>query len=172
MDVLVRKATLRDAAALARVHVAAWKAAYAEFMGNEFLNSLSVKQKKEMWENTLNRPGRGQYLVAEVLSHIQGFAAFGPARDSDLDQSASELVALNVHPEFWRQKLGASLLKKVVECVSQECYESLHLWVIKGNSPAIELYEKFGFEYSGNSKTESNHSGHPLHELRYSKSLV
>ncbi|WP_164513249.1 GNAT family N-acetyltransferase [Thiosocius teredinicola] len=172
MEVIVRKASLGDEASIARVHVAAWQAAYTEFMGSEFLNSLSIDQRKEMWENALKQPGGGKYLVAEVQNHIQGFAVFGPARDSDLDKSSSELVALNVHPEFWRQNLGTSLLKRVLESVSKESYKSLHLWVIKGNTPAIKLYERFGFEYSGRSKTDSNHSGNPLHELRYSKSLV
>ncbi|MEJ2622929.1 MAG: GNAT family N-acetyltransferase, partial [Candidatus Thiodiazotropha sp.] len=92
-------------------------------------------------------------------------------RDSDLDESASELVALNVHPEFWRQNLGTSLLNATLENVSQKKYKTLHLWVIKGNSPAIKLYEKFGFKYFGKSKTDSNHSGYPLHELRYSRPL-
>ncbi len=172
MEVFVRKAELGDAASIAKVHVAAWQAAYVEFMGNDFLNSLSVEQKKEQWVNALRQSGPGKYLVAEVENEVQGFAVFGPARDSDLDKSASELVALNVHPKFWRQKLGASLLKRVIENVSQECYESVHLWVIKGNSPAIELYERSGFEYSGASKSDSHHSGKALHELRYSKSLV
>lgn len=172
MEVFVRKANLGDEESIARVHVAAWQAAYIEFMSIDFLNSLSVERKKEMWANALKQPGRGQYIVAEVQNHIQGFAVFGPARDSDLEESASELVALNVHPELWRQNLGASLLKRVLESVSQECYESLHLWVIKGNLPAIRLYERFGFEYSGTSKTDSRHSGSPLQELRYSKLLV
>jgi ribosomal protein S18 acetylase RimI-like enzyme len=171
MEVFVRKAKLGDEASIARVHVAAWKAAYTEFMDSEFLNSLSIMRRKEIWENALRQPGRGKYLVAEVQKNIQGFAVFGPARDSDLDESAIELVALNVHPAFWRQNLGTSLLKVAVESVSQEKYKTLHLWVIKGNAPAIKLYEKFGFKYLGKSKTDSNHSGNPLHELRYSRSL-
>jgi RimJ/RimL family protein N-acetyltransferase len=171
MEVFIRKAKLGDEASIARVHVAAWQAAYRGFMGSEFLNSLSIERKKEMWKNTLKQPGRGKYLVAEVKNNIQGFAVFGPARDSDLDESASELVALNVHPVFWRQNLGASLLKVVLDNVSLEKYKTLHLWVIKGNAPAIKLYEKFGFKYLGKSKTDSNHSGNPLHEMRYSRLL-
>jgi RimJ/RimL family protein N-acetyltransferase len=140
-------------------------------MDVEFLNSLSIEQRKEIWKNALQQPGRGKYLVAEVHNDIQGFAVFGPARDSDLGESASELVALNVDPAFWHNNLGTSLLKVVLDSISQEKYTTLHLWVIKGNAPAIKLYEKFGFEYSGISKKDSNHSGKPLHELRYSKSL-
>jgi hypothetical protein len=66
MEVFVRKAKLGDEASIARVHVAAWKAAYTEFMDSEFLNSLSIVRRKEIWENALRQPGRGKYLVAEV----------------------------------------------------------------------------------------------------------
>ncbi len=171
MEALIRKARLGDETSIARVHVAAWQAAYTGFMGSEFLNSLSIERRTEMWKDVLRQPGRGEYLVAEVQNRIQGFAVFGPARDSDLDELASELVALNVHPDFWRRKLGANLLKTVIGSVSKESYKSLHLWVIEGNLPAQKLYEGFGFEYSGRSKKDSEHSGKPLCELRYSRSL-
>lgn len=171
MEIILREARLGDEASIAKVHVAAWQAAYRAFMDSEFLDSLSIEQRKEMWKSALKSPGRGKCLVANVQKTIQGFAVFGPARDGDLDESASELIALNVHPEFWRQNLGTSLLETVLESVSQEKYETLHLWVIKGNAPAIKLYEKFGFRYAGKSKTESAHSVNPLHELRYSRSL-
>jgi len=35
-------------------------------MGSEFLSSLSIERRKEMWESALKQPGRGKYLVAEV----------------------------------------------------------------------------------------------------------
>jgi RimJ/RimL family protein N-acetyltransferase len=171
MEIIVRKAILGDENSIAEVHVAAWQGAYREFMSAEFLNSLSVEKRREIWESALTKQGKGNYIVAEIQTGIQGFAVFGPARDDDLDESSCELVALNVHPNYWRQKLGASLLKSVLDSVSKGNYKSVHLWVIEGNLPAIRLYEKFGFKYSGISKTDSSHSGNQIHEIRYSKSL-
>jgi RimJ/RimL family protein N-acetyltransferase len=171
MEIVVRNATLGDEIPIAEVHVAAWQAAYREFMSAEFLSSLSVEKRREMWESALKHPGKGRYIVAEIQTSIQGFAVFGPARDDDLDETACELVAINVHPNYWRRKLGAGLLKSVLDIASQENYKSVNLWVIDGNIPAIRLYERFGFEYTGISKTDSSHSGNPIHELRYSTSL-
>ena len=171
MRIVVRKAIPGDESSIAKVHVAAWQAAYRAFMNDEFLNSLSIENRTEMWKNALKQPGKGQYIVAEINHHIQGFAVFGPARDSDLDESACELVALNVHPNRWRQKMGTRLLKAVFDSVSQENYKTIHLWVIEGNLPAIRLYERFGFRDSGIRKTDSGHSGNPIHEIRYSTSL-
>ncbi len=140
-------------------------------MSAEFLNALSIDKRREMWKSALKQPGKGRYIVAEMQNCIQGFAVFGPARDNDLDESACELVAVNVHPNYWRQKLGSSLLKSVLDSALHENYKSVHLWVIRGNSSAISLYERFGFNYSGKSKIDCSHSGSPIHEVRYSMSL-
>jgi len=171
MKLRIKNAILGDEESFAKVQVAAWRAAYTEFMGREFLNSLSLAQRSEMWEDALTHQCLGKYLVAEIQKYIQGFAVSGPARDDDLDQSAAELVALNVHPEFWRRKIGTSLLDAVLESVSNDNFKSILLWVIKGNVPAIKLYKRFGFVSSGRSKIDNSHFGNQLHELRYSRSL-
>jgi RimJ/RimL family protein N-acetyltransferase len=171
MEIVVRNAILGDETSIAEVHVAAWQAAYREFMSTEFLNSLTIEKRRDMWETALKQPGKGKYIVAEIQNRIQGFAVFGPARDDDLDDFACELVALNVHPNHWRQKIGTTLIRSVFDSSSQENYESVHLWVIEGNLPAIRLYERFGFKNTGKSKTDSSHSGNPIHEIRYSTSL-
>jgi hypothetical protein len=53
MKVFVRKANPGDEASIARFHVTVWQAAYSEFMGREFLNSLSTEGRKEMLKNAL-----------------------------------------------------------------------------------------------------------------------
>lgn len=171
MDILVRKAVPGDEAKIAEVHVAAWKAAYREFMSAQFLDALSVDERTKMWKQALQKQGKGKYLIVEKSKHIRGFAVYGPARDEDLDGTACELVALNIHPDCWREKLGTSLLQAVFTDLSHEKYETIYLWVINGNKPAINLYEQFGFRSTGVSKTDETHCGNPIHETRYSKAL-
>jgi len=171
MDIIIRSARIGDEEAIANVHITAWQVAYKQFMSHEYLSSLSVAERTDSWKNTLRNPGNGKYLIAKVSGVIRGFAVYGPARDEDLDETVSELVALNIHPDSWRIKLGSSLLSAVIENVSQEQYKSINLWVINGNTPAIKLYENFGFKHTGHSKIDNSHSGNPIHEIRYSKSL-
>ena len=171
MDVTIRNARVGDEDAIANIHVLAWQAAYKDFMSEEYLTSLSVHDRKKGWKEALSKPGKGKYLIAIAGGIIRGFAVYSPARDEDLDGTASELVALNIHPESWRVKYGKSLLGAVIDNVSLEKYKSIHLWVIKGNTPAIKLYQSFGFEDTGLSKTDNSHSGHRIHEIRYSKTL-
>lgn len=171
MDVVIRSAQIGDEEAIANIHILAWQTAYNKFMSEEYLSSLSVHERTEGWRAALANPGKGKYLVATTDGSIRGFAVYGPARDEDLDDSSSELVALNVHPDSWRRKIGYSLVSAVLDNTSLENYDSIHLWVIKGNTPAIKLYESFGFQDTGISKVDDFHSGRPLHELRYSRSL-
>ena len=171
MDVTIRSARVGDEEAIANIHVLAWKVAYKDFMSEEYLSSLSVHERTKGWKETLRNPGKGKYLIAKADGIIKGFAVYGPARDEDLDDTAAELIALNIHPDSWRMKYGQSLLGAVIDNVSSEKYKTIHLWVIKGNTPAINLYQSFGFKNTGIIKTDNSHSGHPIHEIRYSKTL-
>ncbi|HNH26830.1 MAG TPA: hypothetical protein PLR93_07410 [Anaerolineales bacterium] len=52
--VTIRKAVLKDASAIATVHVAAWKEAYRGIVADEVLNNLSIQRRTEQWTNSLS----------------------------------------------------------------------------------------------------------------------
>lgn len=45
----IRKATLQDAEAIARVHVDSWKTTYKGIIPDNVLNNLSYTQRTEQW---------------------------------------------------------------------------------------------------------------------------
>jgi hypothetical protein len=49
MILTVRRAELRDAAGIAAVHVASWQEAYRGLLPQEYLESLSVRDRIETW---------------------------------------------------------------------------------------------------------------------------
>ncbi len=59
------------------------------------------------------------------------------------------ITNIAVSPDFRRQKVGETLLKKIID----DCYENkakyITLEVRVSNIPAINLYEKFGFKSLG-----------------------
>ncbi len=171
MEIVVRAAVPGDEVSIAKVHVGAWQAAYGKFMNAQFLNALSVDEKAVMWKDTLINQGKGRYLVAEDDEDILGFVVYGPARDNDVADSACEVVALNVHPDYWRKGVGGRLLRAVLDDVSRQAYENAYLWVIDGNEAAIRLYERAGFARTDSIKVDDKHSGQPLREVRYVKFL-
>lgn len=172
MDIVVRDAFVGDAAALAEIHVRAWQVAYEELMNKEYLAGLSVSQRESQWKGILENPGNRKYLVAEKGSAVRAFAAYGAARDRDVDKDTAELIALNVNPDFWRERLGETLLQAVMTKSREEGCEGVYLWVISGNTAAISLYKKYGFSHTGVSKTTDEHSGCSIDEDRYYASLL
>jgi ribosomal protein S18 acetylase RimI-like enzyme len=64
-----------------------------------------------------------------------------------LDQQGSMYIAeLFIHPDYRRQKIGFSLLTEAIEWGRNQGMTHYWLHVEKENTPAIILYEKFGFQ--------------------------
>ena len=79
----VRRATVDDAAGIARVHVAAWREAYAGRMPADFLASLDVERRARGWATILSA-GESDAFVAERNGEIVGWATAGAGRDDDV----------------------------------------------------------------------------------------
>lgn len=161
----IRTAELMDAKRIASLHVNVWRAAYKGIMPDSFLDSMDINYYEQGWSKTLKAPGNGNYIVAQVDKELVGFATFGPARDTNVeDKNSAELVALNISPEYWRQAIGSQLLSGVIDSVKVK-YKNLYLWVAEKNIRAISFYEKHGFNPDGKTKTDKSHGD--IVELRY-----
>jgi ribosomal protein S18 acetylase RimI-like enzyme len=168
----IRPAVPDDAKAIAEVQVAAWRAAYHGHMPDTYLRSLSVDQKARSWRRGLEQPGPGTALVCERDGQAVGFCVYGPSRDEDArDHPTGELVAMNVHPQCWRQGLGKAICEVVLAEAAKQDWESLTLWVLTENHAARRLYEKLGFVSDRVERSDTKLTGHPLHETRYRKRL-
>lgn len=166
----IRVANSNDANAIAKVHIAAWRAAYQDYMPPDYLQSLCHNEKTKMWESALSGDNPGITLVAlhKVLHQIIGFCTYGPSRDMDADKnSVCELISINIHPDYWQQGYGSLLCTKVIESASQQDYTSITLWVIKRNIAARHFYEKQNFYCEGTETVDTNLVGFPLHGIRY-----
>jgi len=54
--VVVRQAAPGDTAAMAALHVRAWRAAYAGLVPDEFLAGLKVEDREAMWRGSVTAP--------------------------------------------------------------------------------------------------------------------
>lgn len=57
----------------------------------------------------------------------------------------AELQRIAVAPEFRKQGIASSLMDEMLDALKLESAESVFLEVRSGNTPAISLYEKYGF---------------------------
>jgi ribosomal-protein-alanine N-acetyltransferase len=77
---------------------------------------------------------------------LAGYAFFRVAKPQ------AHLVNLAVDPLWRRQKLGKTLLNKVLEMLRDKGVEEMWLEVNESNAGAARLYEKMGFKFVGRRK--------------------
>lgn len=171
MQIRVRPAQERDAAALGVLHVEAWRAGYADLMPAPFLAALSAEERAGEWRGRLVPSAGGPMtLVAEERGELLGFATFGPSRDEDRRPWTGELFALNVAPRAWGKGVGRALMSACWPLLAAAGHRRATLWVLEGNDRAIDLYTRAGLLDDGGRKTLTL-GGAPLTERRMALAL-
>lgn len=170
--VRVRVAEPRDAAGVARVHVAAWQRGYADLMPASVLDRLDVQEGRGRWEQRLADPAAG-VLVAIEAGIVVGFVHHGPARDDDLvreQQRWWEIYAVYVLPEAWGRGVGSRLWRGVVGAVPADA-AAVCAWVLEGNDRARAAYASWGLAADGATRA-SERDGFRLPTFRCSAWLA
>jgi N-acetylglutamate synthase-like GNAT family acetyltransferase len=96
-------------------------------------------------ELPLQQIAAGGVFVAEDADAIKGFAAILPRDDGD-----SELDALFVEPDTWRQGIGRALVEHCCSAAKATGAGSLH---VVGNPHAEHFYTSCGFKTIGRQQT-------------------
>jgi ribosomal protein S18 acetylase RimI-like enzyme len=160
----VRPARVADAAAMGRLHVRAWQAAYRGEMPDDYLDGLRAEDRAAGWERALGvERVRAAVLVAEQASEVVGFANVGPAQDPE---GAGELYAINLDPDHWGTGAGRALLQTAQAELARLGFEETVLWVLPANARARRFYEIAGWVADGASRT-TEVLGVVVPEVRY-----
>lgn len=149
-DATTRRADDRDAAAIARVHVRAWRLGYRGIVADRVLDALSVVQREREWVIWLCR-GESSTLVAEHDGMVVGFASLVlPSREEDVTPQTPELAALYVEPAVWRLGIGSALLREAMnDARADGSMEEIAAWVFSANHAAQAFYSRLGFAPDG-----------------------
>jgi ribosomal protein S18 acetylase RimI-like enzyme len=164
-----RDAVVDDALAIARVWVAAWQAAYAGLMREDYLGSLDAAAALPGFERALRE--HRSILVAELDGDIVGFSGYGASRDADAAPGIGEVFAINLHPSCWRKGVGRELLRETQQRLRDQEFSEATLWVLHGNARARQFYEALGWRLDGVEQHDAKLTGFPLHEVRYRMAL-
>lgn len=163
----LRRATAGDAAAIAAIQVETWRAAYAHAFPPEYLEGLSVADRRVLWTRTLS-DGTFDVFVAELGGHVAGFVSSGPAEDKT---APGELFALYVAPSDWGKRAGRTLLERAETALRDAGFDTAVLWVLKDNPRARRLYEAAGWRADGGRKRLTEGRGDAV-EVRYRKPIA
>src|SRR5437764_14817491 len=81
----IREADIDDAAAIALVHVDAWRTAYVGIVPDEYLASLSYGSHEQNWRESLAERADQEFtlVVENDQRAIVGFATGGPEREGN-----------------------------------------------------------------------------------------
>ncbi len=165
----VRRATVGDIAAIAKIHVRSWQHAYRGQIPDSVLDALDESKRAALWLEWLDKPG---YLldVAERAGAIVGFCSLIRCRDESADDTVGEIAALYIDPASWRVGAGTALVDAALVHARAVGYRALTLCVLTTNDRARRFYERVGFASDGASKVDTR-PGYSLAELRYRREL-
>lgn len=167
---MLRPAEPKDAAAIGAIRVAAWQAAYRNFLPQSFLERLDPDANIESLRSQLAQQNDDfKVWLAEADQMVAGFCITGKPR-YQAQPNSLEIWAINVLPHYWRRGFGRQLITQMINAHKDQ-YSRLCLWCIKGNSAAENCYQQLGFIPSGQERSTTYLTGHALHEIEYIKML-
>jgi GNAT superfamily N-acetyltransferase len=146
IDIRIRRASVDDAVAIARVRVESWRTTYRGMIPQAYLDGMSVEASATLWDRTLSAQSpRSQVFVAEDADGVLGFAA-GAVLPEAKHGFDAELAAIYLKPAYQRLGLGSKLLGVTAAALVAQQVAGMIVWVIAGNKGARAFYEGHGAE--------------------------
>ncbi|MBS0521910.1 MAG: GNAT family N-acetyltransferase [Proteobacteria bacterium] len=146
----IRRATRSDAAAIGRVHVETWQAAYAGLLPDAMLAGMSDVRQSALWAQALADPAevRGVFVADDEEAGVVGFGSCGLVRDppeglDGTETRVGEVYLLYVEPDFQNQGLGRRLLDAMFRQLRADGFDTAVLWMLAEN-PTRFFYEGLG----------------------------
>ena len=148
-DISLRPATLADAPAIARLHLASWRQAYRDLAPREAFEAMDEALRVRRWTAMLSEPSAQQALVvAEQDGRLAGVGMAAAPSQPEFG-ARGEICSLYLDPGFQRRGLGRRLMLALAEQVGAWGYRGAALGVVVGNEPAIAFYETLGGRVAG-----------------------
>jgi len=137
----VRPALVRDAAALSRIHEAAWRHAYAGLIPHRALRTMVERRGADWWTRAVEN--RATILVMEYGGEIVGYATLGRNRTRALSPDG-EIYELYLAPRFQGLGFGRRLFDSCRTLLRARGLSGLVVWALSDNNNAIRFYEAIG----------------------------
>jgi GNAT superfamily N-acetyltransferase len=151
-DIKIRTARSQDAVEIARIHVEAWRDAYAALLPPEYLARLDPRIEAARWNRSASSRLENT-LVADADGEIAGYAIIGPAR-GQRTEPAGEIYALYVETDWREQGIGRALVNDAFDRFRRRALTQAVIWCLEGNFAARGFYERCGGRRLPQSKVE------------------
>ena len=142
-SVIIRSAQPTDAAAIAALHVASWRDAYASILDTDYLDKAIEAERLRHWVEVISSSSIIE-VAEDVSNQLVGFVCALP----DVDPERGSMIDnLHVSPALRGQNIGERLLRRAASrLVRAASRPDVHLWVFELNERAIRFYSRLGGE--------------------------
>jgi ribosomal protein S18 acetylase RimI-like enzyme len=137
----VRRAKPADAGAIAAAHDQAWRVAYQGIIPGPELDKLINRRGPHWWETAIRKGSRVAILA--FGEQVAGYANYGRNRARSLYYDG-EIYELYLRPEFQGLGFGHKLFSSVRRDLAQSDLNSLVIWALSDNEPAVRFYRSLG----------------------------
>jgi ribosomal protein S18 acetylase RimI-like enzyme len=137
----VRRAKPSDAMAIASTHDEAWRAAYQGIIPGPELEKLVNRRGPDWWASAIRKGSRIAILV--FGDTVAGYANYGRNRARSLYYDG-EVYELYLRPEFQGLGFGRKLFSAARRDLIQSGLQSLVVWALSDNEPAVAFYRTLG----------------------------
>jgi ribosomal protein S18 acetylase RimI-like enzyme len=164
----IRRARAADGAEIARIHVEAWRDAYAALLPAEYLARLDPKIEAARWARHAHSRVENT-LVADADGAVVGYAVFGPARgrrNVPSPNAAGEIYALYVETDWREHGVGRALIDGTFARFRERGLGQAVIWCLEGNFAGRGFYQRLGGALIPESRIEEV-AGMPLPTVGY-----
>ncbi|GGE44064.1 acetyltransferase [Pullulanibacillus camelliae] len=140
-EISIRPASLDDAEGIAGVQVKSWQTTYDGILEKDYLESLEVQSRIQMWREIVQQEHAVTYVAVEK-GYIVGFCNGGPERTKAY-AAEGEIYAIYLLKSAQQHGLGSKLMAAVAKQLYDRGMSSLLVWVLADN-PSRAFYEKLG----------------------------
>ncbi|MGH7050712.1 MAG: GNAT family N-acetyltransferase [Acetobacteraceae bacterium] len=165
----IRRARPADAAAIAAVHVAAWRSTYPGILPDRYLAHLSVIRQASHYDRAIRAEGGvfvaaawGDDLPPGGRPHVVGFTTTELARSPGLAEG--EIETLYVLDDWRERGLGRRLMRAAAAHLQSVGCHSVFLWVLSEN-PSRWFYSRLGGRAVA--QTTVQVGGRPVHQTAF-----
>lgn len=173
-DVSARLAWPDDAAAIARVQIAAWRDSYTSVLSPDVLDSLSADEFTQRWTASLTKPqdARMRVLVALERADVRGFALVHPSFDPDADQVADgEVGEFVIDPDHRGEGHGSRLLQAAMDTLAADSFTRVRWWIPSTDDALRAFVTGSGWAADGAHRELQDEAGTTVKQVRLHTTL-
>ncbi|MFK7946546.1 MAG: N-acetyltransferase family protein [Saprospiraceae bacterium] len=139
---MIRKASKQDLSTIAKIRIDNWRTTYKGLLPQSFLDDLDYAKEAANWLKFIQTDNCLLYVAIDDNGEILGF--IGNKILVTEDSKMGEIYALHTDEKHRGKGVGKALIHFSIKLFKAENINQMYLWVVVGNTNAIEIYEHLG----------------------------